>query len=96
MLKDLAKHAEGRNIILRGDQCLCGICKGKLGSPASHWKVDTTTVTVPLAKVFKEADTEVRERIDEPVTLSYRYCPHCGCCLSTNIGVAGRKRAPAG
>ena len=94
LLRDVADSPVGRSLILRSDRYLCGICKGDLGPSQKCWHSGIKTVVAPIAKVFQESDTEIRERIDEPVNLLYHYCPYCGSCLRATVEVVGRDNSP--
>ena len=67
------------------------MCKTPLGSKEKDWRLVTKKITTPLAKMFQESDTEIRERVTEPVMLHSHFCPQCGGCLTTEIKVTGRE-----
>ena len=89
-LREVGKHYVGKSLVLEEEKYFCGICKTPLGSKAKDWRSATKKTTTPLAKMFQESDTEIRERVTEPVMLNSHFCPQCGGCLTTEIKVTGR------
>ena len=89
-LREVGKHYVGKSLVLEEEKYFCGICKTPLGSKEKDWRSATKKTTTPLAKMFQESDTEIRERVTEPVMLNSHFCPQCGGCLTTEIKVTGR------
>ena len=90
-LREVVKHYVGKSLVLEKEKYFCGMCKTPLGSKEKDWRLVTKKITTPLAKMFQESDTEIRERVTEPVMLHSHFCPQCGGCLTTEIKVTGRE-----
>jgi N-methylhydantoinase B len=79
----------GIPLAVRAGDWTCARCGEHLGSVEGNFRDACVSQSAPAAEVFEARHMQIRARQDKVVVMSEHFCPGCGSCVRTDIGLDG-------